>query len=125
MKDRNIAVLNQIIKYINEINGTVSRFDLDFDKFTSDYVMRNAISMCLLQIGELAGKLSDEFKLENNKMPWRDIISIRNKAAHAYGSMDMEIIWNIAKNDIPALQDYCNEIIENYTVSEQNNNPKE
>lgn len=68
--------------------------------------------MCLLQIGELAGKLTDEFKAEYGKMPWRDIISIRNRAAHAYESVDVEILWNIAVINIPDLKSYCESIIE-------------
>jgi uncharacterized protein with HEPN domain len=74
--------------------------------------MKNSISMCLLQIGELAGKLTDEIKAEYSEIVWRDIIAVRNRAAHAYGSMDMEILWDIATNDIPELKTYCENIIE-------------
>ena len=55
MKDRNIVVLNRIVKYANQISETISRFDLDFSKFENDYVMKNAISMCLLQPKFLLG----------------------------------------------------------------------
>ena len=111
MKDRDIDIINKILKYIDEINGTVSRFELDFEKFENDYVMKNAISMCLLQIGELSGSLTDEFKTEHKKMPWRQIIAVRNRAAHGYGSMDLEILWDIVTNDIPDLKEYCESII--------------
>lgn len=112
MKDRDINVLNKIVQYINEISGTVSRFELNFDRFNNDYVMKNAISMCLLQIGELSGNLTDEFKTEHNKIPWRNIVAVRNRAAHGYGSMDIEILWDIVTNDIPELKQYCEKIIE-------------
>ncbi|MCL2095368.1 MAG: DUF86 domain-containing protein [Oscillospiraceae bacterium] len=112
MRDRDLTVLKKIIIYINQINGTISRFKLNFDKFKDDYVMKNAIAMCLLQIGELSGNLTDEFKTEHNKMPWRDIIAFRNRAAHGYGSMDIEIIWDIVTDDIPDLKIYCENIIE-------------
>ena len=78
MKDRNIIVLKKIVKYSDEINETITRFDLDLDKFKKDNVVKNAIAMCLLQIGELVGRLTDEFKTEYNKMIWRNIIAIRN-----------------------------------------------
>lgn len=73
--------------------------------------MKNAISMCLLQIGELTGKLTDEFKTEYDEMPWRDIVSIRNRAAHAYGSIDTEILWKIAESDILKLKKYCEKLL--------------
>ena len=112
MKDRDITILKRIVQYADEINGTIIRFDLDIDKLKSDYVFKNAIAMCLLQIGELVVNLSDEFKSEYDKMPWRDIISVRNRAAHTYFSIDMEILWGIAIQDIPDLKDYCADIID-------------
>ena len=111
MRDRNIVIISKIVKYSNEIADTVSRFELDLNKFSTDHVVKNAISMCLLQIGELIGKLSDEFRTEHNKVAWRDYVAIRNRAAHAYGSMDVEILWKIATDDIPKLSDYCRSII--------------
>ncbi|MDR0460955.1 MAG: DUF86 domain-containing protein [Nitrososphaerota archaeon] len=118
--DRNIVILNKIIKYADQINKTIARFNLDYDKFENDYVMKNAISMCLLQIGELAGKLTDEFKTEYNQMPWRDIISIRNRVAHNYGNMDTKILWDIATKDIPELKKYCETITKKIVDSNSN-----
>jgi uncharacterized protein with HEPN domain len=117
-ENRNLVLLDKIVKYANQISETISRFDLDFDKFEKDHVMKNAISMCLLQIGELAGKLTDDFRAEYNQMPWRDIVSIRNRAAHNYGTMDTNILWYIATRDIPALKKYC----ETITTKITNNN---
>lgn len=67
--------------------------------------------MCVLQIGELSGKLTDEFKSIYNKMPWYDIISMRNRTAHAYERVDMEILWKIATTNIPELKSYCENIL--------------
>ena len=111
MRDRDITVLMKIVQYADEISGTISRFELDIDKFKSDYVVKNAIAMCVLQIGELANNLTSEFRLEHDKTPWRDIVSMRNRAAHAYSSMDMEVLWSIASVNIPELKSYCESII--------------
>lgn len=111
MNDRDVIILRKIIQYSREINETITRFNLNFHKFTNDHVVKNAIAMCILQIGELSGKLSDEFKESYNKMPWRDIIAMRNRAAHTYESVDMEIIWNTVINKIPELKSYCESII--------------
>jgi len=111
MNSRDIVILKKVVQYADEIKGTVTRFDLDIDKFRNDYVAKNAIAMCVLQIGELAGKLTDEFKLTYSKMPWRDIISMRNRTAHTYENIDMEILWGIALKNIPELKLYCEDII--------------
>jgi uncharacterized protein with HEPN domain len=110
-RDTNIAILEKVIQYADEISGTISRFELDLVKFKSDYVVKNAIAMSTLQIGELAGKLTDEFRSKYSKMPWKSIVGLRNIAAHAYGSVDMEILWGIATVNVPELKAYCQSIV--------------
>lgn len=111
MNTRDEIVLKKIIQYADEISETISRFNLTQDSFTEDSVARNAISMCILQIGELVGKLSEEFKAQNNAMPWREIKAMRNIAAHNYGEIDIDILWETATCDIPNLKEYCYKFI--------------
>jgi len=107
MKDRDSIILAKILQYISEINGTVSRFSLDLDKFKSDYVVKNAIAMCILTIGTLVGEMTDEFRLKHDQLPWKSIVGLRNIAAHAYGSIDTEILWGIVTTNIPDLKAFC------------------
>ena len=111
MNTRDEIVLKKIIQYADEISETISRFNLTEKSFAEDFVARNAISMCILQIGELVGKLSDEFKAENNAMPWREIKAMRNFAAHNYGEIDIDILWETSTCDIPDLKEYCQKFI--------------
>lgn len=111
MNDRNMVVLKKMIQYAEEIAWTVEKLNLDFSKFETDFIAKNAISMCVLQIGELVGKLTDDFKAQYNKMPWRDIKSMRNIAAHNYGELDIEVLWETITNDIPELKAYCQNIL--------------
>ncbi len=107
MSSRDMIVLKKIIQYANEIETIIIRFELTRKTFEIDFVVRHAIAMCILQIGELVGKLSDEFKKENNAMPWRDIKAMRNIAAHNYGEIDIDLLWETAIGDIPTLKEYC------------------
>jgi len=111
MKGKNKIVLEKIIRYCYEIQETIRRFDLDYDKFEADFVARNAISMCILQVGELSKNLTEEFRQENDKAPWKNIIGMRNRAAHKYGEMDKSILWHVASQNIPTLKLYCEEIL--------------
>ena len=90
----------------NHINPSISPYKPVCAKNHADF---------RLQIGELAGKLTEEFRVEYSQMPWRDIVSIRNRAAHNYGSMDANILWDIATKDIPTLKKYCESIITQIT----------
>ncbi|MBE6911375.1 MAG: DUF86 domain-containing protein [Oscillospiraceae bacterium] len=111
MNSKDVIVLKKIVQYSDEIDATISRFSLTQQTFAEDFVARNAISMCILQIGELVNKLSEEFKTVNNKMPWREIKAMRNIAAHNYGEIDIDILWETATSDIPLLKEYCQSFI--------------
>ena len=110
---RDIEILRHIVKYCKDIDETVKRFGASFEIFLNDTVYKNAIALCVLQIGELTGKLTQEFKEVYTEMPWNQIKAMRNIVAHNYGSIDSEILWETIENDIPKLRDYCNEIIRN------------
>ena len=75
--------------------------------FASDTVYQNAVALCLLQIGELAGHLSESYRAAHPAIPWRQIKALRNIIAHNYGSVDAETAWEIVQEDIPALRRYC------------------
>lgn len=112
MNDRDVIILKKMIQYADEIAMTVDTMNLDFEKFETDFIAKNAIAMCVLQIGELVGKLTDDFKMKYHKMPWRDIKSMRNIAAHNYGEMDVEMLWETFTSDIPELKAYCKSLLD-------------
>ena len=48
----------------------VNRFGKSYDTFSNDPVYRNAVSLCILQIGELVGNLSEAFRAEHPSIPY-------------------------------------------------------
>ena len=105
-KDR--LVLQHIKNYCVEIASFINRFGRDFETFVSDRAYFNAVSMCILQIGEISGSLSEEYRAETSyKIPWSNIRGMRNIVAHDYGSLDEELVWETATKDIPVLSDFC------------------
>ena len=109
--DRNISVLEHIVSYCQQIEQTVERFGNSAETFQNDPIYRNAAALCILQIGELVGKLTDEFRAQHPAVPWRQIKAMRNIVAHSYGTVDPETTWEIITDDVPTLKKYCESII--------------
>ena len=86
---KDLNIISYIFAYCIEIEQTVQRFGNTYESFASDKIYRNAVMMCILQIGELAGRLSSEFTATYRAVPWRSIKAMRNIAAHAYGSISI------------------------------------
>lgn len=108
MNERDIDILNNILKYCNQIDEANRQYDSSIENFEENSVYRNAVAMCVLQIGELAKHLSEEFKLQtNDEIPWYQIQGLRNVVAHEYGKIDLESLWETITEDIPQLCEFC------------------
>ena len=102
--------LEHIRDYCREIEKTIARYGRDFSVFDADPDYQRSVSFCILQIGELSGKLSEEFRQNTaQRIPWGPIRGMRNLVAHSYGSMSRDMIWETAVTDIPALRAFCEE----------------
>ena len=105
--------IQHILDYCNAIEKTVQRYGNSFEIFDQDEDFQRSISFSILQIGELSGGLSEEYrKKTSNRVQWGPIKGMRNMVAHSYGSMDRQIIWETAIVDIPTLKQFCEEQLE-------------
>ena len=74
MNDKDRQILEKILRYCNEVIATNAYFHSDEALFKDEergFVYRNAVSMPLLQIGELSKGLSSEFVGRHGGIPWR------------------------------------------------------
>ena len=86
------------------------RYGRAFTIFDSDPDYQRSVSFSILQIGELSGGLTQEYRQATaDRVQWGPIKGMRNLVAHNYGSMSREIIWETATTDIPALKRFCEE----------------
>lgn len=120
----NINLISHILSYCNEIKNTLSRFGDDINIFINDTDYRKSVCMSLLQIGELAGKLTEDYRNSTSEIPWKQIRGLRNLVAHAYGEVDFYEIFDVAHDDINELRSFCvNQIaiFENLSQSSEEN----
>ena len=72
----------------------------------------HAISMSLMQVGEMANKLSAEFKERTNgKVNWYKLKAIRNLFAHAYSNINKRNVWQFATVFTPVYTEFCRQEI--------------
>ncbi len=107
MAKSNKTILEHILLYCTEIQTTISRFGDDLNIFLDDKDYRKSVSLSILQIGELAGNLSEDYRNSTAEIPWRQIRGLRNVVAHSYGEVDFETIFEIAHENINDLKSFC------------------
>lgn len=111
MNGRDRRLLEKIVEYCNRVTQNLARYDNSYDAFCEDTLFQDACCMCVLQIGELVGSLSDELKDSHRDIPWRVIKDTRNVYVHSYGSIDVELVWSTLTEDIPKLKQTCTDIL--------------
>lgn len=120
MKARNIDIINHLKNYCEDIERAVVRFGKDKENFEKDTDYRNSVCMSLLQIGELTGHLSQDFReATKESVYWPAIKGMRNVFAHDYGAIDYDRVWDTVIEDIPVLLVFCNDTIRLYQVAGQ------
>lgn len=110
-KNRDKHILLHIIQYCKQITEAITLFGKDYNIFEANNTYRNACCLCLLQIGELTYSLTDDFKSTHTGVPWKQIRGFRNLVAHAYGTIEPAVVWDILIHDLPILHSYCQECI--------------
>lgn len=65
--------------------------------------MQLAVERCIEIIGEAARRLSDGFKASRPEIPWARIVGQRNVLAHEYREVQLERLWRVVREQLPAL----------------------
>jgi len=86
------------LHFIIEHTKNLTQSELEDNEILVDSVMFR-----LIQISENSDKLTDEFKARYNTIPWRAMKGMRNRIVHEYGNVDLAVVYNTVKNDLPSL----------------------
>ena len=98
-----LDTIAKIEKYTSGYNSAEELYenDRDFD----------AAMMNFIVLGETTGKLSDEFRQKNSQINWNKIYGLRNIIAHHYFGINVDIIWQILKTELPVFKNQIQKLI--------------
>jgi uncharacterized protein with HEPN domain len=98
---RDAAWLFDILKACRRICEYVS--EIEKEKFIKDHMCQDAVVRQMEIIGEATKRLSDDLCQSNPEIPWAKMARLRDKLIHAYNHLNINIVWSIAKEDVPTL----------------------
>jgi len=70
----------------------------------NDQVHFNATLLLLINIGEHANRLSEGLRNKYTQVPFQQIRGLRNRVAHDYTGIDYEMVFHIAKENLPVVR---------------------
>ena len=76
------------------------------DDFLADKRTQQAVIMSLIIIGEAAKKVMDgytDFTQAHNEVPWHYMRGMRNRMAHGYFDINLDVVWETVQEWLPVL----------------------
>ena len=104
MNSKENIILKKMIHYCEDIDYLMQKYGSDYHTFKTEIAFQYSISKCIIQMGELVTRLSDDFLVHHPQIPWHEIRAMRNLHAHDYDKVDISIVWNTVVEDIPDLK---------------------
>ena len=97
---------NLYLKHILESIHAIEQYvkDIKFEEFVDNKLVQDGVIRNLEIVGEASKRLSDEFKQAHQYIPWKDIAGMRDKLIHDYMGVDLLVVWETIKHDVPFLK---------------------
>jgi uncharacterized protein with HEPN domain len=83
----------------------------DYETFTGNDMMIDAVIRELEIIGEAARNLSLPFIEEHPDIPWSRIRRMRNILIHEYFGVNLKVVWDTSHSNLPPLKAFLQKIL--------------
>jgi uncharacterized protein with HEPN domain len=96
--------LDQMLTAANDARRFVD--GMSKEDFLADKRTQQAVVMSLVIIGEAAARIMDkhiEFIADHPEIPWRGMRGMRNRVAHGYFDVNLDVVWDTTQTALPDL----------------------
>lgn len=79
---------------------------MEEDDFLADKRTQQAVVLNIVVIGEAATKIVKDytdFVDQHPDIPWKNMKGMRNRIAHGYFEINLDIVWNTVQTSLPHL----------------------
>jgi uncharacterized protein with HEPN domain len=110
---------NEFLDYIEDILDAMAKAeilidDVTYEQFDADFRINFAVVRALEIMGEATKRLPISLRDKYPEIPWRNIAGMRDRIIHGYDSVNLQIVWDVVKKDLPQLKPQIQKILRDY-----------
>jgi len=99
-----LADIVEAAKHVRSVLAGVS-----LEAFEQDWQKRWLVERGIEIISEASRHLPDDMKDQRAEIPWRKVAGIGNVIRHDYQRVAPDVLWKLARDDLPLLEKVCRE----------------
>jgi len=87
-----------------------------YPEFEEDFRTNFAVVRALEIIGEATKRLPMNVREQYPEIPWTGMAGMRDRIIHGYDTVDLQIVWDVVKQDIPGIKPQIQQILADYSA---------
>jgi len=112
---------NEFLDHLEDIIDAMEKAELaitevEYERFADDFMINFVVIRALEIVGEATKRLPLSIRTQYPHVPWKDMAGMRDRIIHGYDSVDLQIVWNVVKNEIPRIKPIIQQILRDYGV---------
>ncbi|MEI2997775.1 MAG: HepT-like ribonuclease domain-containing protein [Senegalimassilia faecalis] len=110
VKENDLLRIQEMYDIATQTMSQIAELEFNQERFVhaqsvQDQLIAEGLANRVFRITEEGGKLSELFKEYGFEL--REMSGLRNRLAHAYGTIDMEIVRNVLETEFPKVIEGC------------------
>jgi uncharacterized protein with HEPN domain len=110
MRPTTVELLRDILREAEFLQGQSAQ--VTRDDFLANEVLKRAFVRSLEIVGEATRKVPEATRSEFPALEWKKMAGMRDRLIHDYGSVDYQIVWDVAANKAAELAAKLRPILE-------------
>jgi uncharacterized protein with HEPN domain len=105
--------------YIDDILDAMDKAEkfvagMSYEQFENDLRTTFAVTRALEIVGEATKRLPPDIREKHPHIPWKDMAGMRDVIIHGYDNVNLQIVWDVVKRDIPRIRLQIQQILADY-----------
>jgi uncharacterized protein with HEPN domain len=107
---------DEFLDYVEDMLDAMDKAELllegvTYEQFEADFRINFAVIRALEIVGEAAKRLPLNLREQYPDIPWKVMAGMRDRIIHGYDVVDLQIVWDVVKRDIPQVKPQIRRIL--------------